>query len=152
MDNDKTVDKFDYVRKWSEDASKDQGYYGERKWDKSDSNKDNLDSVDKSPSAKEVNNNKIKDRLNKFEHLTDESASENQKPREKRMLTGIVDKDGLKGKLKLFEQEIREQEISKKEGSSLNTSKTPKREVSKLFKSHSQLFYQKIITTFGCLR
>lgn len=120
----------EFVRKWNEESNENQEVYEDKKWSRSNSTKD-VDqdlSVERGSSAKEVNNNKIKDKLNKFEHLKDEGESESKK-KEKRLLIPVVEKDGLKGKLQMFEKEIREQEVSKKEGSTLHTPK-PKREVS----------------------
>lgn len=62
-------------------------------------------------SSLEVNNNKIKEKLDKFEHLKDES--DRKKSKDKSLIIPIVEKDGFKGKLKKFETEIKDQDSFK---------------------------------------
>ncbi|XP_052798298.1 trichohyalin-like isoform X2 [Mya arenaria] len=125
------VDKFEQTRKWNEDSNSSSDR--EQKWNKFETVIGSTEGAgDKSyisvASVKEVNNNKILDRLSKFENLKDESDASAKKPRDIAMLVAVP--DGLKGKLQKFEQEIKEQENQAKDGAGANKGKkemyTPK--------------------------
>lgn len=126
VSKDTVVDKLEYVRKWNEQSAKSQAAFDDRKRNSGDSSKEDSradNQLDKGFNVKEVNNNKIKDKLNKFEHFGNESESDHKKTREKRIIP-VVEKDGLKGKVQLFEKEIQEQEAGKTESAALQTPKS----------------------------
>ncbi|XP_060583691.1 trichohyalin-like isoform X3 [Ruditapes philippinarum] len=114
------VDKFERVRQWNEESNnvdKVHRQNSDNLWHKksteNSAKSEKSKPVDRSSSFKEINNNKIKDKLNKFEHFKDESDSKTVK--DKALLISYVDKDGLKGKLQKFEKEIKDHEASIKE-------------------------------------
>ena len=85
--------------------------------------------IERSPSfrEREINNNKIRDKLDKFEHLV-ESGSE--KVVKDRTVVPVSEKsEGLQGRLEKFEKEIKDQEIAVKEKKAVHIA-TSRKEVS----------------------
>lgn len=111
-----TVDKFERVRQWNEHSNHMNNVERQNHdnlWIKHE-NAEKSRSVDKNGGLIEINNNKIRDKLDKFEHLKDESDT----PKTvitRSVVIPHVEKDGLKGKLEKFEKEIKEQEVSAKD-------------------------------------
>jgi len=127
-----TLEKFDQTKNWNNKTGSGSGLEVKRNFKHEDRitqsqqfKSASVKSEDKSVPVGEVNNNKILDKLNKFEHLKDESDSSARKPKE---VTAIT-REGLKGKLQLFEAEIEEQTATPGRDTSLQRAK---REVSLL--------------------
>lgn len=111
-----TVDKFERVRQWNEHSNhviNVERQNHDNLWIKHE-NTEKSRSVDKNGSVIEINNNKIRDKLDKFEHLKDESDTL-KTVITRSVVIPHVEKDGLKGKLEKFEKEIKEQEVLAKD-------------------------------------